>query len=56
MLQALIKLINLLVLLVLSLFAVATFAEDGYIGCNTNRGPDVPCTTAPAADNDVFIG
>ena len=46
MLQALIKLINLLVLLVLSLFAVVIFAEDEPIGCDTHRGPDVPCTSA----------
>ena len=46
MLQTLIKLINLLVLLVLSLFAVMIFAEDRQKGCDTNRGPDVPCTAA----------
>ena len=54
MLQALIKLINLLVLLVLSLFAVVIFAEDQEIGCDPS--PDVPCTAADPGDNDVFEG
>ena len=54
MLQALIKLINLLVLLVLSLFVVEIFA-DLYVGCDTNRDPDVPCTSASGVV-DAFEG